>query len=266
MRFAEIKQDVFSVLPLVLHTVGESEKQPPVYRPDGFEWHEFIWVKSGNGIFTVREESFFLTEGKGIFIRKDIPHTYTGDGAPLHTRWCTFSSDDRILDYSIGEREYILFDCPPFLEGETDSLIRIANSSGSLLARSAAGYSYVSDLLLNITEASVPTDAKIVDYLESHYAEPLLLDDVAEALGTDKYILCHVFREKRGCGIMEYLKKIRIAKAKRFLRYGGEGIAEIGSMCGFESASYFIKRFREECGCTPGEYRRRHTAEPLAKH
>jgi len=259
MHFAEIKKNSFDSLPFVLHTVGENERQPPIYRPDGFEWHEFIWVRSGSGTFTVREESFFLTEGKGIFIKKDIPHTYRGD--PMHTRWCTFAADERIFDFVMEGREYLLFDCPPFLEGETDALIRVANASASLLARSAAGYAYVSDLFLKITESSVPTDVRVTDYLEAHYAQPLTLDDIAGAAEMDRYALCHLFREARGRSVMDELKSIRIAKARRFLRYGSESIAEIGRMCGFESASYFIKRFREECGCTPGEYRARHTTE-----
>lgn len=253
MQFVEIKKNVHETLPFVLHTVGESDVQPPVDRPDGFAWHEFIWVKHGSGTFTVREETFFLTEGEGIFIKKEIPHTYAGD--PMHTRWCTFSADERILSYSLGEREYLLFDCPAFLESETDTLIRIANSSGSLLARSSAGYAFVSELFLKITEFTIPTDVRVADYLEAHFAEPLSLDEVAAAVGMDKFALCHLYKAKRGDSIMESLKKIRIAKAKRLLRFSSDSVAEIGLQCGFESASYFIRRFREECGCTPGEYR-----------
>jgi AraC-like DNA-binding protein len=126
------------------------------------------------------------------------------------------------------------------------------------MARSAAGYAFVTELFLKITQSDIPLDVRTAEFLETHYGEPLSLEDVAAAVGADKYMLCHDFRKKRGISIVENLKQIRIAKAKRFLRYGSESIAEIGRMCGFESASYFIKRFREECGCTPREYRERH--------
>ena len=255
MRFAEIRRDVYGTLPFVLATVGESERQSPISRPEGFDCHEFIWVRHGVGTFTVRDEFFTIEEGSGIFIRADVPHAYEGN--PFHTRWCTFSADKRILDYSLGDREYLLFTCPAYLEAETDALIRAANSSANLMARSAAGYAYVADLLLKLTQSDIPQDVRTAEYLETHYGEPLTLDDIAAAVGADKYMLCHDFRRKRGISIMENLKQIRIAKAKRFLRYGSESIAEVGRMCGFESASYFIKRFREECGCTPREFRER---------
>ena len=55
---------------------------------------------------------------------------------------------------------------------------------------------------------------------------------------------------------MEELKQIRIAKAKELLRFGSDRIEEVGRQCGYESASYFGKQFREVVGCSPGEYRR----------
>ncbi len=256
MIFAEIQPEAYGRLPFVLIHVAESEKQPPINRPDGFKWNEFIWVKHGAGTFTVRDESFTLEEGQGVFIRADVPHTY--EGSPFHTRWCTFFADDRILDYVLGSREFLCFCCPPYLESETDALIRTANSGADLMARSAAGYAFVTDLFLTITRSEIPPDVRTAEFLETHYSEAITLDDIALAVGADKYALCRDFRQKRGISIMEHLKQIRIAKAKRFLRYGSESIAEIGRMCGFESSSYFIKRFGEVCACTPREYRERH--------
>ena len=255
-NFAEIQSEAFSKLPFVLAHLGESEKQSPINRPNGFEWHEFIWVKHGIGTFTVRDERFILEEGYGIFIRANVPHTYEGN--PFHTRWCTFSADSRVLDYVLGSREFLCFSCPTYLESETDTLIRTANSAADLMARSAAGYAFVTDLFLTITRSEISPDVRTAEFLETHYSEAITLDDIASAVGVDKYALCRDFRQKRGISIMEHLKQIRIAKAKRFLRYSSESVAEIGRMCGFESASYFIKRFGEVCACTPREYRERH--------
>jgi transcriptional regulator GlxA family with amidase domain len=54
---------------------------------------------------------------------------------------------------------------------------------------------------------------------------------------------------------MDELLKIRISKAKRMLRYTGDSIAAISRACGFESPCYFTKRFGEQVGRSPSEYR-----------
>ena len=55
---------------------------------------------------------------------------------------------------------------------------------------------------------------------------------------------------------MDALLSVRISKAKRMLRYGNDNVEEIGKKCGFESPSYFCKRFRAIVGVTPLQYRK----------
>ena len=95
-------------------------------------------------------------------------------------------------------------------------------------------------------------------YLEQHYAEPLTLDDVAAVAGTDRFSLCHIYAKERGTTVMEDLLRIRIEKAKRLLRFYTMPVGQVGKSCGFSDASYFSLRFREICGCSPKEYRRKH--------
>ena len=51
--FAEIYKNRDIALPFVLTTLGESVKQLPVHRPEGFGYHQFIWVKEGSGRFDI---------------------------------------------------------------------------------------------------------------------------------------------------------------------------------------------------------------------
>ena len=116
----------------------------------------------------------------------------------------------------------------------------------------------MAELLAAIRSAEESTDLRVRRFLENHYSDPLSLDDVAHFVGLDKFALCRSYRKARGIGVMEELKRIRIAKAKRFLRFSADPIEKIGRMCGFESPSYFAKRFRELTGMTPAAYRRAH--------
>ena len=98
--------------------------------------------------------------------------------------------------------------------------------------------------------------AQIDQILECRYNEPLTLDEIATEVGMDRFSLCRYYAAERGMTVMDKLFHIRIEKAKRFLKYGTDPIEQVGRMCGFDSPSYFGKRFREAVGQTPAEYRK----------
>ena len=253
--FAEIDKDALMALPFALNTLGESPQQNPISHPDGIPCHEIIWVRSGAGSFRFPDQSFPLSQGKGVLIRRGTPHAY--EGAPFHTAWCTFSGGDSLLDYC-AIPPFLVFDVPAYFDEATDDLMHLSMHNSTPLSRAAATYTYVAELLAAIRSAEESTDLRVRRFLENHYSDPLSLDDVAHFVGLDKFALCRSYRKARGIGVMEELKRIRIAKAKRFLRFSADPIEKIGRMCGFESPSYFAKRFRELTGMTPAAYRRAH--------
>lgn len=244
-------------LPIELNTVSSGTKQAPIQRPEGAPWHQFIWVKAGTGTFRMRDESFDLGVGEGIFMRRDVPCSYEGEG--LYTAWCAFFTTEHLIEYTLGEREYLLFKVPDFLDGATEELQRIAaRGNATTLSLSGAAYSYVTELFAAITGDKNSLSDRVRDYLFKHYFEQLTLDVIADAVGEDRFSLCHKFKEERGISVITELTSIRITKAKRMLRYTQEPIAEIARLAGFEGASYFAKRFGEAVGCSPREYRNRY--------
>ncbi len=243
-------------LPFILATVGESERQNPVVRDIGPNWNQLIWIKRGSGLFSIDGHSYELCEGQGMLMRHNYAHSY--HGKDLHTAWCTFFCAESLLNYTIGDRSHVVFTVPDFLEKETDDLRRLARSNASTLTLSATGYTYVSEILAAITKDQDDVIDAIKNYLKGNLTRDLSLDDIALHVGMSKYSLCRYYKERRGRSIMEDFKRIRIAYAKRLLRYSSEGIEQIGRLCGFDSHSYFSMRFREICGCTPSEYRKRY--------
>ena len=253
--FAEIDKKAFDTLPFVLNTVGENDRQPPVFLPHGAIFHEFIWVSAGCADFTVGDEKFSLPSGEGVFMRAGVPHSYKGD--PLSTAWCTFIGGEGLLDYA-GVGDFYRFTVPSFLPEEAEALYRLAVGDSTVISRADAGYHLVSELLLATVAAKTTPAARVRAYLEQHYADPLTLDEIAATVGTDRFALCRIYAKERGITVMEDLHRIRIEKAKRLLRFCTEPVGQIGKSCGFSDASYFSLRFRELCGCSPKEYRRRH--------
>lgn len=95
-------------------------------------------------------------------------------------------------------------------------------------------------------------------YIEEHFAEPLTLDEISRAaqIGTREASRC--FRRQLGMTAFEYVLGFRIDRASELLRESNRPITEIASRCGFTTASYFTKVFRERMGAVPRAYRLAH--------
>ena len=65
--------------------------------------NQFIWVRSGEGRFDIADDTVYLGQGQGMFMRCRVPHSYTRSGDNFHTCFCTFFSSDNLIEYCIGE-------------------------------------------------------------------------------------------------------------------------------------------------------------------
>lgn len=252
--FVEIRKNLYPSLPFVLTTVGSYEQQPPVDRKRGFDSHQFLWVRRGSGEFSVGGETFTLSAGEGAFFRKGVPHSYSG--ADFGTAWCTFLVSDETLEY-LGLKDWMRYKIPKHTEAEMDTLFSFARGNTTPLSRSVEGYRFVTELAQAMaTRDETPAD-RVLRFLEHRYGDDLTLDEIAAEAGMDRFAFCRYYTRERGVSVMEDLFRIRIAKAKRLLKYSTDTVESVGRLCGFDSPSYFGKRFREAVGCTPAEYRKR---------
>lgn len=72
----------------------------------------------------------------------------------------------------------------------------------------------------------------------------------------------HVSRQTRkylGITPTEYTNRLRIQHSAMLLSKSTISVLQIAQECGFENASYFHRLFKQQYGCTPAQYRRRHT-------
>ncbi len=251
--FAEINKKALKALPFATATIGESKPQSKIVRPRGLEAHQIIWVTDGSAIFTFGSEKYSAKKGDGFFMRAGIPHEYEGN---FSTMWMTFTMSEDALDY-LGAGDYFQFVAPSYLYDEMSRLSEFAGGNSNPVTRSCAGYTLVTELFSRVLSDSLSHSARVREILECRFSEPLSLYDIADEVGLDRYSLCRIYKKERGITVMEELFKIRISKAKSYLKLSNDSVASIALMCGFENSCYFIKRFREAVGCTPIQYRKR---------
>jgi len=102
---------------------------------------------------------------------------------------------------------------------------------------------------------------KALAFIEENYMNQIRLEDVANHIGRTDYHTSHLVKEVTGMTVVEHVREARIKNACRQLAYSDTPIEKIISSCGFISASYFHKVFREKVGTTPARYRTSHMVD-----
>lgn len=97
---------------------------------------------------------------------------------------------------------------------------------------------------------------EIVSYMETHYAEHISLQDLADVVACNSQYLCRFFKEITGSTPIQYLIACRIEHACTLLSDTTMSVLEISMECGFDNVSYFIRKFRQLKGCTPNQFRK----------
>lgn len=96
---------------------------------------------------------------------------------------------------------------------------------------------------------------KVLNYIQEHYSEKIVLDEIAVQMGLTPEYLSTLFNREVKENFTVFLKKFRIDHAKRLLTGTDMKIYEVAQEVGYSDAKYFIKVFKEKEGISPGDYR-----------
>lgn len=103
--------------------------------------------------------------------------------------------------------------------------------------------------------------SEVIDYMRMHLGEKITIDQMADITMMNRYHFIRSFRSSFGSSPYDYLTSLRISHAKNLLANTALTVSEIGSRCGFFSASRFSAAFRNSTGMTPSKYRKHASAE-----
>ncbi|NTV89736.1 MAG: response regulator [Clostridiales bacterium] len=96
---------------------------------------------------------------------------------------------------------------------------------------------------------------KAIDYLNTHFSEPVTLNEVAESTCVSTFYISRMFKKELGKNFVDYLNGIRVDKARELLRDVKYKTYEVAELVGIPDAHYFSKIFRRYTGMTPTEFR-----------
>jgi AraC-like DNA-binding protein len=96
---------------------------------------------------------------------------------------------------------------------------------------------------------------RVVDYLRAHYAEAVVLDDLAALAGMSAFHFLRSFKKEIGLPPHAFLTQLRLQQARKLLAQG-LGQAETAAAVGFYDQSALSRHFKKIYGVTPGQYAR----------
>lgn len=93
---------------------------------------------------------------------------------------------------------------------------------------------------------------QIVQYINSHLAGPLTLEQICEHFFISKAQLCRLFRKTTATTVWQYITVKRLVMARQMLEEGGTP-TKIYTQCGFNDYSTFYRAYMKHYGCPPAQ-------------
>ncbi len=95
---------------------------------------------------------------------------------------------------------------------------------------------------------------RVINFFEAHLEDHINLDIVTEELGISRRQMERLFRHYLDTTPKKYLQNLRLQRARILLAETNLPVVDVAVACGFESAAYFSKRFREAFGMSPHKF------------
>ncbi|MCW2309290.1 GlxA family transcriptional regulator [Rhodobium gokarnense] len=142
----------------------------------------------------------------------------------------------------------------------------IAGHHGPAFARTVADWFLHTDVRpsagpqrAGLIERWGTTNAAVLDaitMMESHIADPLRLDQLADFAGLGPRQLNRLFREHLGATTMGFYRDLRLEKARNLIRNSPLALSEIALAAGFSNSAHFAAAHTQRYGAPPSALRR----------
>ena len=233
-------------------------------------WHAEQCVTPFTRIYIVQEGSAYLTDGKQTF-RMEADRAYIIPAGLV----CSYHCDDmmRKLFFHVNvyrpDRYDLLWGvekigCLPLEKTAVDTLIHHYRSEGYLSAMilQASLMELLGRYLEQIradTETICHSEdvTRTIDYIHRNLSARLRIDDLAAYQFVSRTYLTDKFRKETGISLGKYIDDQLMFEAQRRLYRTDASVGTISRELGFTDQFYFARRFKQLCGLSPLQYRKK---------
>ncbi len=264
---------------------GEMDKYIGGHVP--WHWHEeveFCYLLKGEVEYHFPNKVIKLKEGDAMFVNSNVLHLIRScEGCKGAIIIPQIVNKLLLIGYhrSVYDNRYykpiVTCDNLPYyhLQGEEDpQMIKILVDTYRCAEKEEWGYEIkvrnamsdlwiqlydrVQDALRDPGQIQNKTDKRLkqmIAFVNSHYAEKITLEDIAEVGCISVRECIRNFKKNMQITPFQYLQQLRIESAANMLMHSDLPITEIALKNGFASSSHFTQLFKENMHCTPRQYR-----------
>lgn len=102
---------------------------------------------------------------------------------------------------------------------------------------------------------------EVMNYVELHYGEKILMEDIAEKIHLSRTYISVLFKKETGEKFSDYLQRIRLENSCVLLKNTKLPMQEIAEKTGFFDSAHFSRAFKESYKCSPVEYRKQNNTK-----
>ena len=98
--------------------------------------------------------------------------------------------------------------------------------------------------------------SKVKKHINDNLSSPILPKNICKQIGISQSTLYNEIKKNTGLNPTQYIRSVKITKAKNLLKNTSLSVSDIGEKIGFSDANYFIRIFKNETGISPLKFRK----------
>lgn len=232
------------------------------------EYNKFYLIEDGEGWLKIGDIEYYPKAGQMVLMPAGVQQSYSSISSNTFRKyWCHFTL--QIGDVNLFD----IIDIPYIVDVENfgklkklfKQLVHEQNSDTlyarlrekALLIEIVANYLEIANIheLRFFGASSLEKFKTILSYIRVHINEEISVEELAGRLHYNPNYFTRLFKKYTGMPPTQYIRKIRLDKAKVLLKTTDLQVSEIAIETGFCDIYYFSKSFKSYTGFSPTDYR-----------
>jgi len=222
--------------------------------------NDLTYIIGGKACYTINQKAYELCTGDVLFLRdgtekeaftypNDLMRCFSVNFSGLHPSLKSKPPSFPKVS-AIGLRQDII-------DMFKELTINWSNQQSGYIMKTRALLMMILHRLSEIIIFNINSDAgdfrvnKAARTIAMHYSDKLTVKDLAEQVQLDEAYFGHLFKQKMGMTVHQYIMQIRVRNAENILQTGTHKVHEIAEHCGFSDVVHFYKTFKSLRGFPP---------------
>lgn len=226
-----------------------------------FPYHYLLYVHSGIGSYKIGSRLYPAAMGDLFYCPPGTANDIIADTAdPFLLSGIEFTSDnDAALREKLQSAVNLLPE--PFLIETIREMVR--EYAYGLSDSGAVCSSLLSALVIRLArlpragaQDSREVVPAILDYIRANLDRTVTHAELSRVFSYHKNSINRLLTDAAGMSLKNYQISLRLKKAAALLTYSSKSVSEIAELCGYQSAVFFSRQFRQKTGITPLQFRK----------